>query len=83
MTIIANEDPPQPLAPDTRLTSLLLLAEKSFISRDGRTIQLYRVTPLYTEERDLEIREGIGALLCTFDSHNVPFVVDLKRPSVA
>jgi hypothetical protein len=83
VAIIANDDPPQPLATGTRFTSLLFLAEKSFVSRDGRTIRLYRMVPLYTEERDLEIREGIGALLRSFDAHNIPFVVDLERPSVA
>lgn len=83
VTIIANDDPPQPLAPNTKFTSLLLLAEHSFASKEGKVIQLYRMAPLYTEERDLEIREGIGALLRAFDKHSVPFMVDLNRRNVA
>ncbi len=83
VTILANDDPPKPIAPKTKFTSMLLLAERSFVSRDGRTIQLYRMTPLYTEERDLEIRKGIGALMQAFDKKNIPFVVDMNRPNVA
>lgn len=82
-TIVANEDPPEPLAPNTKFTSLLLLAEKSFQSDDGRKVQLYRMSPLYTEERDLEIREGAAALMRAFDRQSVPFIVDLKRKNVA
>jgi hypothetical protein len=82
-TIVANGDPPQPLAPNTRFTSHLFLAEKSFVASDGKKIRLYRMIPLYTEERTLEIREGIAALLHAFREHGVSFVVDLKRPCVA
>lgn len=83
VTIIANEDPPQPLAPGLRFTSLLVMADQTFTSRDGRTIYLYRLTPLYTEERALEIKEGIGALLRAFDKFEISSVVDLNRPNVA
>jgi Suppressor of fused protein (SUFU)/Ankyrin repeats (3 copies) len=83
VTIMSNDDPPQPLAPNTKFTSLLFLAEKSFVSREGRTIRFYRMVPLYTSERDLEIREGADALMRALDDHNVGMVVDLKRLSVA
>jgi len=81
-TIIANEDPPNPLAPNMRFTCWLLLAEKCLTSRDGRRIQFYRLMPLYTEERELEMKQGIAALLRAFDEESVPFVVDLQRPNV-
>lgn len=83
VTVIANGDPPQPLAPGVPFTSLLLLAESRLTSQDGRLIQVYRMTPLYTEERDLERREGAAALMRAFDRHGVSFVVDLHRPNVA
>lgn len=83
VTIIANDDPPQPLGPNTDFTSLLLMAQKSFCRTDGETVELYRVTPIYTDERELELREGAPALIQAFDRHDVPFVVDLGRPSVA
>lgn len=83
VTIIANGDPPEPLAPGLRFTSVLVMADQQFTSRDGRTIYLYRLMPLYTEERSLEIKEGIGALMRAFDNFDVPPVVDLARPNVA
>jgi predicted nucleic acid-binding protein len=60
-----------------------MIAEKSFQRTDGETVQLYRVVPIYTDERELEIREGALALIRAFDRHDVPFIVDLDRPSVA
>jgi hypothetical protein len=83
VTIIANDDPPKPLGPNTNFTSLLMIAEKSFQRTDGETVQLYRVFPIYTDERELEIREGTQELIRSFDRHDVPFIVDLDRPSVA
>jgi len=81
LTVVANDDPPKPLAPDTRMTCLLLLADGSFKRRDGKTVQLMRITPLYTEERDLELREGSPALMRKLDRAGVPFIVDVKRPN--
>ncbi len=83
VALVANGDPPEPLAPNTRLTTLMLLAEHHFTSREGHKIWLYRMTPLYTEERQLEIDEGIAALMQAFDRHSSPFIIDLNRPNVA
>jgi len=83
VTIIANEDPTKPLGPNTNFTSLLMVAEKSFDRTNGDTVQLYRVVPIYTDERELELREGAPALMRAFDRNDVPFIVDLDRPSVA
>lgn len=82
-TIVAEEEPPQPFAPKIKFTSMLLLADKQLESETGKTIKLYRMAPLYTEERQLEIDKGIAALMRAFDKHNVPFIVDLKRKNVA
>lgn len=81
--IFSSGDPPKPLAPNVRFDALLVLGERDFISEEGHVIQLYRMTPLYPEERELELREGIGALLRAFDRQSVPFIVDLQRPNVA
>lgn len=83
VTIIANNDPPEPLGPNTDFTSLMLVAEKSFERSDGDIVQLYRVAPIYSDERELEIKEGAPALMRAFDRNSVPFIVDLQRPSVA
>jgi len=83
VTIVANEDPPQPLAPNTKFTTLLLLADQSLVTGDGKKIWLYRMTPLYTEERQLEIDHGIPALLNAFDARDIPMIVDMNRKNVA
>jgi len=83
VTIFASGDPPEPVIPGMPFTSFLLLAERSFPSHDGRTIQLYRLMPLFPEERELEMTQGIKALLRAFDRRHVRFVVDLDRPNVA
>lgn len=83
VTLVANEDPPKPLAPNTKFTTLLLLADQSLTSDSGEKIWLYRMTPLYTEERQLEIDQGIPALLNAFDAYDVPMVVDMSRRNVA
>jgi hypothetical protein len=85
--IIANEEPPQPLAPNTRLTCLLALAEGGEFSPlalpDGRRLVFYTLFPLYTEERELEKAKGIKELLLRFQSRKVSQVVDVSRPNVA
>lgn len=83
VTVVSNEDPPEPIAPNARFDSLLLLAEHQVKADDGRIINLYRMTPLYPEERALEASEGIKALMLAFDRDSVPFIVDLKRRNVA
>lgn len=82
-SIVSNGDPSESLAPNTRFDSLLMLCETRFQVRDGRTIQLYRLLPLYPEERELEAREDIGALFRRFDQLSLPWVVDLQRRNAA
>ena len=81
IAIVANGELPKPFAPKTPFTSMLLVAERSLVSREGLTIQLYRLTPIFTEERDLEKREGMEALFKAFTKRNVPMVVDVNRTS--
>jgi Suppressor of fused protein (SUFU) len=40
------------------------------------------MTPLYTEERQLEIDRGIPALLNAFDAQDIPMIVDMNRKNV-
>lgn len=83
VALVANEDPPQPLAPNTQFTTLLLLADQSLTNEAGEKIWIYRMTPLYTEERQLEIDQGIPALLNAFDAHDIPMIVDMNRKNAA
>ena len=80
--IFANGDPPQPLSPGLPFTSFLLMSTDEVSCSDGRTVQIYQLIPLYTEERALEIAEGIPALLQALDRNNVSWVVDPQRPNV-
>jgi len=82
VTIAAREEPPQPMAPSVPFTSMLLLADRHLKRSDGKTIQFYRLTPLYTEERELEMREGIAAPMQAFDRLDISFVVDVNRQNV-
>lgn len=85
--IISSDDPPAPLGPGTDLSCLLLLRvlgeEGTVRCDDGTAVALYHVLPIYTEERDLEIRAGIGELLGRLQAHQVPFEVDPARVNVA
>ncbi len=82
ITIIANGNPAKPIIPGTIFTCLLLVPEKSFERSDGKTVQLYRVLPITTVERDLEKKKGAKALMKALDKAKVPFIVDVNRDSV-
>ena len=81
-TIIANQEPPQPLAPNTSMSCLMLLANKSFQRKDGKQVWLYQITPIYREERDMERKLGVPALMRAFDRQSVPFIYQPDRPNV-
>lgn len=87
VTIIANGEPPAPLAPNTLQSCLLLTAEllevNSSDKKRPREIAMYRMFPLYREERELERKQGIAALGEAFDRANVGQVVDVRRKNVA
>jgi hypothetical protein len=80
---IGEDEPGKMIAPNSKFTVMLVMAEKRFTSKKGHPVQLYRLTPLYPEEREWEQREGTAALLRAFDTCDVPFVVDLNRRNVA
>ena len=82
MTVVSR-DPVEPLAPGLKFDSLLLIPEKQFVNTAGRTVQLYRLIPLYPEERELDLQQGIAALMRALDRVSTPFIVDLKRKNAA
>ena len=79
VTLMANQDPPKPLWPNSKFTTLLLVAESSFLRGDGNTVHLYRMIPLYTSERTFELKRGLKRFMQALDQHKVPFVVDVDR----
>lgn len=86
-TIISSDEPPVPLGPNTQQTCLLLLADFADWSpvelADGRRVRFYTVFPIYTQERDFEIRHGVTALLERMEQAGIPAVVDVNRANVA
>ncbi len=83
VTLTANDDPPQPLWPGSKFTTLLLFAESSFQRSDGNTVQLYRLIPLYTSEREYELKHGLKRFMQALDKNEVPFIVDIDRKPFA
>lgn len=86
-TILSNDDPPEPFAPNTAFTCMVLFPQSGDAGRlrteDEREIQFYWMLPIYTDERDLELEQGIAHLFDLFDEFEVPLVVDIHRASVA
>jgi hypothetical protein len=82
--ILPSGNPPTPIAPATRFTHLLLIAEKPLAWTNSQVgpMQFYRMLPLYPEEAALEETSGISALLRGFDLAKIGFEVDLKRKNV-
>jgi len=86
VVVFSNDDPPQPLAPNTKMTCLMAIIEESDFGNcdlpDGRRVLVYSVYPLYTEERDLEQTEGAAHLVQLFEARDVSHIVDAGRPNV-
>lgn len=84
--IFPNGEPPQPLGPGTKLTCLLGMisgSDSGTLARsDGTQVHFYTLFPIHTDERDLEVKEGIGNLMQQFQSHEVSTTVDPARPSI-
>lgn len=80
VAFVANEEPPEQLAPNTQLSCLMTTANKSFVRSDGKTVHLHQVVPIYASEREYELVHGLPALMQAFDRADVPFVVDITRP---
>lgn len=83
VTVVTNGEPPEPLAKNVAFDSLLLLAERSFETADGRCVQLYRMFPLFPKERQLEANQSAATLLKEFDNANIDFIASPNRRCVA
>ena len=87
---IPNGEAAAPFAPDTKLGCMLLLTAISLPEefqtlqvRADKTVQFYTLYPLYREEMELKMNQGVGALLDRFEEYNISDVLDLTRPNVA
>jgi hypothetical protein len=86
-TIVSGDDPPVPLGPNTSQTCLLLVPNWSTLEpplrrSDGKQVHFYTVTPLYTEERNFEVKHGIEEFLKRFADTKTLMTVDVNRPNV-
>lgn len=81
--MIANGDPPEPLAPRCPFVALMLAAKSEVRCSDGRLVQLYTVLPLYREEYLLERQHDLPSLLRVLDAAGVGDAVDLQRTNAA
>lgn len=83
--VLANGNPPEPLAPHVPFDSLFLFHPRTDSAQiclaDGRVILCYTVYPLHPEERLLESREGPAALLDRLAPQASFPIVDVHRPS--
>jgi hypothetical protein len=86
---VPNDDPPQPLAPTTKLCgaiivpSLLVPAAFYELELSDRRIAFFSVLPLYKEEMDLKLRLGTQALLERLVDNDINDVIAPKRRNVA
>lgn len=86
-TVFTTKEPPPPLGPNTKLSCLLVLESADeatlLVLPNGDEIRFYDVFALYTEERDLQRKEGIPALLRRFEAQGIIPILDVDRPNVA
>jgi hypothetical protein len=87
---IPNGEEAEPFADDTEQGCMLLLTAISLPEefqtlqvRSNKTVQFYTLYPLYREEMELKMNQGVGALLDRFEEYNISDVLDLTRPNVA
>jgi hypothetical protein len=84
--VVANGEPPAPIAPGVSFTAFLLLTsdvpEDRLTLPDGRVVHFYRVFPLYTEEYRLEREHGTDALITLFQRYKVAMTADPIRKNV-
>lgn len=83
---VPKSEPPEYLAPNNKFTGILLYPSvdlpKEFFTLaipGGGEIQFYSLYPLYQEEMELKISEGLESLLDKFQYFNTPNMVSLKR----
>jgi len=84
VAIFANESAEDTFSSNHKFAGMFVFAEDELVRQfDGRTVQFYRLTPLYWEEILLEREQGIPGLMNAFDEHSIPFVVNVNRRNVA
>jgi hypothetical protein len=86
---VPNGDPPKPFAKNTGLCCALLLRPVLFgegfltltVNAD-KTIHFLSLVPIYREEMELKMREGLAPLLERLENAGVTELLDPQRPNV-
>ena len=52
-------------------------------TKDGTLINFYSLIPIYPEEMELKLEEGVDTLLELLDDNNITEVIDIHRKNVA
>ncbi len=86
--IVSSDNPTVPLGPNTKQTCLFMIPDfanldSPFQKPDGSPVHFFTVVPLYTEERDYELKHGMDAFFKQFVDQKVPMTVDLDRSNFA
>ncbi|WP_315541152.1 suppressor of fused domain protein [Capnocytophaga leadbetteri] len=87
---IPNGEYAEPIA-NTEFGCILLMppylsAPEEFLrleTKDGTLINFYTLIPIYPEEMDLKLEEGVDTLLELLDENNITEVIDIHRKNVA
>ena len=84
--VVSSEEPPQPIAPGTELCCMMLLHSTDLgelVAADGRRVNFYQVLPMYREERDFLLEQGVDAFAKLLLEHDVDTIIDTNRVNVA
>jgi hypothetical protein len=86
---VPNADPPQPYAANTDLCCALLLGpilpdeEFGTLEVDGeKSVHFFSFVPIYREEMEFKMAEGVDPLLERFSEHQVSELLDVRRINV-
>jgi hypothetical protein len=87
---IPNGEDAEPFSDETELGCMLVLTALSLPEEfqtlevsPGKMVHFYTLCPIYREEMDLKMEQGVDALLDKFDEYGIGDVLDLTRPNVA
>jgi len=87
---IPNGEEAEPFADDTKLGCMLLLTALSLpeefqtlVVSPEKTVQFYTLYPIYREEMELKMEQGVDALIDRFEVYDTGDVLDLTRPNTA
>ncbi len=81
--IVTTEEPPRPLGPEYEDDLIVINGVPDSwgtIKVDKKkTVRFFNVSPLYTEERDFELENGLAELLSRFQENGITTVLNAKR----